>query len=249
MPMHDWTKVPAGIFHAFHHRWISAISDSLNASLLPGPYYALPEQLLGKAIPDVLTLKGGSSIGHSTPDSPTDLGGVSTTVHTRPSTRYRADVETDIYRKRKLSIAIRHVSDDSLVAIVEIVSPGNKDARNRFNELISKVCQLLEEQIHLLILDPFPPSTRDPNGLHDAIWRAHCDQGFEPPADKPLTLVAYECELATTHAYIEPIAVGDALPDMPVFLQPDACVMVPLEATYSKAYAVQPARWRRVIES
>ncbi|HEY2585448.1 MAG TPA: hypothetical protein VGI81_06785 [Tepidisphaeraceae bacterium] len=29
MPVHDWTKVDAGNFHAFHHRWISAISDAL----------------------------------------------------------------------------------------------------------------------------------------------------------------------------------------------------------------------------
>lgn len=35
MPMHDWTLVPAGIFHAFHHRWISAINDALNGGLLP----------------------------------------------------------------------------------------------------------------------------------------------------------------------------------------------------------------------
>ena len=35
MPMHDWTRVPAGIFHAFHHAWISAISDSLNGGILP----------------------------------------------------------------------------------------------------------------------------------------------------------------------------------------------------------------------
>ena len=35
MPMHDWTKVEAGIFHAFHHRWISAISDALNQGSLP----------------------------------------------------------------------------------------------------------------------------------------------------------------------------------------------------------------------
>ena len=30
MPMHDWTKVEAGIFHAFHHGWISALADTLN---------------------------------------------------------------------------------------------------------------------------------------------------------------------------------------------------------------------------
>ena len=35
MPVHDWTLVEAGIFHAFHHRWISAISDILNTGLLP----------------------------------------------------------------------------------------------------------------------------------------------------------------------------------------------------------------------
>ena len=33
MPMHDWTKVGAGIFHAFRHRWISAISDALNQGM------------------------------------------------------------------------------------------------------------------------------------------------------------------------------------------------------------------------
>ena len=44
MPVHDWTRVDAGIFHAFHHRWISAISDVLNEGILPEDYYALPEQ-------------------------------------------------------------------------------------------------------------------------------------------------------------------------------------------------------------
>lgn len=35
MPRHDWTTVEAGIFHAFHHGWISALSDVLNSNLLP----------------------------------------------------------------------------------------------------------------------------------------------------------------------------------------------------------------------
>ena len=57
MPMHDWTLVAAGIFHAFHHRWISAISNTLNAGLLPPEYYALPEQQAAGFGPDVLTLR------------------------------------------------------------------------------------------------------------------------------------------------------------------------------------------------
>jgi hypothetical protein len=64
MPMHDWKLVHAGIFHAFHHRWISAISDALNAGLLPSDYYALPERQAAGFGPDVLTLPGqGGSPG------------------------------------------------------------------------------------------------------------------------------------------------------------------------------------------
>ena len=57
MPIHDWTRVGAGIFHHFHHEWISAISRALNAGLLPPDYYALAEQVAGGRGPDVLALE------------------------------------------------------------------------------------------------------------------------------------------------------------------------------------------------
>jgi hypothetical protein len=44
MPIHDWTRVEAGIFHDFHHGWIEEIKRTLNAGLLPDDYYALAEQ-------------------------------------------------------------------------------------------------------------------------------------------------------------------------------------------------------------
>jgi hypothetical protein len=56
MPVHDWTRVEGGILHAFHHRWISAISDTLNEGILPEDYYALPEQHAAGFGPNVLTL-------------------------------------------------------------------------------------------------------------------------------------------------------------------------------------------------
>ena len=46
-------------------------------------------------------------------------------------------------------------------------------------------------------------------------------------------------------AFIEPVAVGQPSPDMPLFLRPPRHVMVPLEATYQAAFAGVPARWRR----
>lgn len=56
MPVHDWTRVDAGIFHAFHLAWISEIQKVLNGVLLPEGYYVLAEQHAGRTIPDVLTL-------------------------------------------------------------------------------------------------------------------------------------------------------------------------------------------------
>jgi hypothetical protein len=143
---------------------------------------------------------------------------------------------------------VRHVSGDRIVAILDVVSPGNKASRQAFQALVAKACELLEHRIHLLILDPFPPTSRDPNGIHAAIWEAVKDEPFVLPKKKVLTLVAYECDL-TTRAYIEPCAVGDLLPDMPLFVEPGSHVLVPLEITYQAAFASMPRRWRRVLEA
>jgi hypothetical protein len=35
MPIHDWTRVDAGIFHDFHHSWIEEIKRALNRGLRP----------------------------------------------------------------------------------------------------------------------------------------------------------------------------------------------------------------------
>ncbi|MBI3463028.1 MAG: hypothetical protein HY000_08220 [Planctomycetes bacterium] len=49
-------------------------------------------------------------------------------------------------------------------------------------------------------------------------------------------------------AYVEPAAIGAALPDMPLFLDAGHYVYVPLEATYESAWQGLPHRWRSVIE-
>ena len=88
---------------------------------------------------------------------------------------------------------------------------------------------------------------RLPGAGHGALWEAMMGEPFQPPADKPLTLAAYESDSIVT-AYVEPIAIGDSLPDMPLFLEPGAYVDVPLDATYGAAFLAVPERWRTVIE-
>lgn len=238
MPMHDWTRVDAGIYHHFHHQWISSINNTLNQGLLPPDYYAMAEQVAAGFGPDVLTLQD-QSISETT-----NCGGTAT--QTRPKTTYFTELPGEFRQRLKSQIAVRHVSDDRVVAIIEIVSPGNKNTTNAFQAFVKKACELLEHRIHLLLLDPFPPGRRDPNGIHSAIWDQFTDDPFELPPARPLTLVAYEADLST-RAYIEPVAVGDPLPDMPLFLAPGHYILVPLEATYQAAWETVPARWQRVI--
>src|SRR5205807_10359124 len=87
---------------------------------------------------------------------------------------------------------------------------------------------------------PQATTARQPRAL------AHChhlaDQVQLPP-DKPLTLVAYETCL-TVRTYVTHVAVGDALAELPLFLEPAAQVPVPLEETYNAAFAAVP-RWSR----
>ena len=100
--------------------------------------------------------------------------------------------------------------------------------------------------IHLLIVDLFPPSSRDPQGIHRAVWGEDCGADYALPADKPLTCVAYVGGPGA-EAFIEPVGVGDVLPEMPLFLTPEEYVLVPLEATYRSAWEGLPAYLRGVL--
>jgi hypothetical protein len=241
--MHDWTRVDAGIFHAFHHDWITELARALNRGLLPDDYYALPEQQAAGFGPDVVTLQSRS--GNGTRD--TSAAGATAMIPARPRTQFTAETVAEFYRRKKSSIVVRHVSGDHIVAMLEVISPGNKTNRNAFRALVAKACELLEHRIHLLLVDPFPPGRRDPNGIHAAIWEEVEDEPFVLPNNQARTFVAYECDL-TTRAYIELVTVGAPLPEMPLFLEPACHVLIPMEATYQSAFASMPRRWRSVLE-
>ena len=247
MPVHDWTRVEAGILHDFHHEWISTIRRALNDGLLPPDYYALAEQQAAGFGPDVLALQSAQPRDTDEPDSREPLGGSNGLLLAPPKVQFTAEYNQQFYRRKKSTIAVRHVSGDHLVAVLEIISPGNKSGKHAFKALIDKACELLEHKINLLFVDLFPPTKRDPNGIHASIWDAITEEAFTVPPDKPLTLAAYMSDL-TVKAYVNTVAVGDPLPDMPLYLEPHGYVLVPLESTYQAAWQAVPRRWRSVLE-
>ncbi len=239
MAIHDWTRVIPGIWHHFHHEWISAIARRLNADLLPGEYYALAEQVAGGLGPDVLTL------GTEPPSTPDIDNGGTALLTAPPKVRFTAELE--LSRIRSKHIAIKHRSHDKVVAVIEIVSPGKKDSDAAISSFVKKAAELLHEGIQLLVLDLFPPGPRDEQGIHGAIWRYIVDDSFELPKDEPLTLASYATGRGI-NAFIEPTAVGKGLPDMPLFLTFNGHVPVPLQQTYDAAFEGVPQRWRDELE-
>ncbi len=241
MPAHDWTKVPAGIFHHFHLEWIAAIAHALNYDLLPKDYYALAEQYAGVLGPDVLTLQSRVQSDRKERTS-RRAGGAA--LLAKPRLKPIAQTELEYYRSKQKTVTIRHVSNDEVIALVEIVSPGNKSHRGRFREFVEKAAWFLDQHVHLSIIDLFPPSRRDPNGIHAAIWEEISGEEHAlPRGRKNRLVVSYECGVLV-QAYATYFGVGDRLSDMPLFLESGGCVEVPLEATYDKAFAEVPTRWQ-----
>ncbi len=254
MPIHDWTRVGAGTFHAFHLSWISEIQLSLNG-LLPPDYYAQAEQIIGPMGPDILTLQLADPPADEPAggyDAVTDSGGGTAVAvarpRTRPTTQFTADAPADFYTSRRRSIVVRHASGDRIVALLEILSPGNKSGRYPFNTFVGKALDALGRGYHLLLIDLFPPTPRDPAGVHAAVWAELSDVPFAPPAETLLTLVSYAVG-PSIRAYIEPTAVGREVAPMPLFLDAEQYVDVPLEATYQAAYRGVARRWKAVLEA
>src|SRR5262245_4262220 len=246
MPVHDWTRVEAGIFHDFHHSWIEENKRAINRLLRGTDFYALAEQFAGANGPDILTLQRplrGAKLARTNGNKG---NGSVALANAPPKLRFHEDKSPLWYLNKKKAIAIRHVSDHRIVAILEIISPGNKASQRTLDAFVHKAEDLLWAGINLSVVDLFPPTKRDPKGIHALIWGNVPRSAFHFDRAKPLTCAAY-IGGAVPGAFVEPIAVGDALPDLPIYVTPDEHVDVPLDATYTAAFNEVPDVWREVL--
>src|SRR5437016_6192323 len=61
MPIHDWSRVSAGVFHDFHQDWTIEIRRTLNRGLLPPGYTALTDLRVNALEPDVVAIQGSGA--------------------------------------------------------------------------------------------------------------------------------------------------------------------------------------------
>lgn len=241
MPIHDWTRVPAGLFHHFHQDWSIELARTLNRGRLPKGLSALVEQRAGPRESDVLAIekKDRPSL------SPGRTAGVATLDP--PVTRIVRRTTKEIYSTRANRIVVKHHLG-RIVAVIEILSPGNKDSRAALRDFVEKTIDFLRKGIHVLIVDLFPPTPRDPFGIHKVIWDEIEEEDFAFPEGKDRILVSYETG-GERAAYVEPVAVGDKMPDMALFLTNYLHVMVPLEPTYNATWDASPEEMRLAVET
>jgi len=233
MPVHNWKSAPSGLFHHFHQNWTVELCAVLNNGVLPSDFFALIEQKAVGVEPDVLTYVSKSR--GPAPDSGGGLAVATAPPKVRHSTRI---TDNETYARKANRIAVR-TNFGELVASIELVSPGNKDGRRAIEAFVEKAVDFLNRGVNLLIIDLFPPTSRDPFGIHKLIWDEIREEPYDLPADKPLTIAAYEGapEFA---AYVESVGVGEPLPDAALFFQPGRYVPVPLEATYQRTWSLVP---------
>jgi hypothetical protein len=153
------------------------------------------------------------------------------------------------FRSLRRTLTTRHVSGHVIVALIEVVSPANKDRAQNVAELADKVVGAVRAGVHVLVVDLFPPGLHDPEGIPSAIWQRldEAADAYELPTGEPRALASFVADREPTE-YLEHVAVGASLPEMPLFLSPDRYINVPLEATYQEAYRGVPAFWREVLE-
>jgi hypothetical protein len=79
-----------------------------------------------------------------------------------------------------------------------------------------------------------------------AVWNEVGAGGYELPADKPLSLASFAAAV-NLDLYVDHLAVGDPIPELPLFLTGDTYVNLPLGPSYLAAFDSIPDRYRRVL--
>ncbi|MFO0823227.1 MAG: DUF4058 family protein [Gemmataceae bacterium] len=241
MPIHDWKKAPVGLYHHFHQSWTAYLAEGLNTGVLPPGYFALVDQRAIGLVPDVLALTASPR----SPANPSAGGGVAVAEHPPKARHISRDTDSDVYAKRANRVAVRNPFGE-VVALIELVSPGNKDNRHSIKAFIEKAAEFIANGVNLLVVDLFPPTPRDPEGIHKAIWDQFREEAFDMPPDKPLIVASY-CAGDTKTAYVESVSVGDVLPAMALFLDSRTYVPAPLEETYMRTWEKCPTEMKAIV--
>jgi hypothetical protein len=220
-------------WEGFHGWWAAAIAGSLNDHLLPPEYFAEFQVTLSTRIEvDVATFTEDGGPAVSRPNGATTAVQTLTWAPPTPVAVLPAifpdDFEVQVFSS---------VAGPTLVAAIELVSPGNKDREETRRAFAAKCSAYLQRGIGLIIVDIV--TTRHAN-LHDELMGllGH-STGFTFPTPAPLYATAYRPvhrqDRNEIDLWRESLALGQPLPTLPLAVRGLGCLPIDLEATYTEA--------------
>jgi hypothetical protein len=239
MTLHHWPN-PRVPWRSFHNHWIVRLVEYLNQGVLPKNFQARPTELIIGIEPDILLLQDADT-AKPHPSASRSALAEATLIATLPAP---ADLPfVGVYSSYDTS---------RLVAVIELVSPGNKDrpeARHAFTE---KLLFLLHEGVHVMVIDviSLPATSIRETVLQRLRLAGHLDYENGSSMDEKLWLSSY-CSLPAAdpqpHLQVKewayPTAVSQPLPSLPLFLHTDQLwVSVDLQQTYSAT--IEAGRYR-----
>ena len=215
-------------WEGFHHAWATFIAQQLNQETLPPDYFAESEVSVGPELEiDVAAMKLVDT-----------GGGAATAVWSPPRPKIAARVDFARLDSYEIRVYRDLGGGAELRAAIELVSPANKDRVGSRLTFAAKCAGYLKHGLGLAIVDVV--TSRAAN-LHAELFRVlevkARRAGWEPPTG--LYAVAYRAATLRKNprieAWPEPLALGEPLPTLPLWLAPDLCVPLRLEDSYLAA--------------
>jgi hypothetical protein len=235
MPLFDHFHPPLYPHHhweSFHSNWATRIADGI-AAVLPPEFQVEEHTHAGPGFEiDVATYEREASREAS--------GGGAPTLATRAPAyappvpdRTMPAAFPDTFEVRVFSTT----AGLTLVAVIELVSPGNKDRPAERRAFAAKCASYLAQGVSLIVMDVV--TNRHANLHNDVMRLMEAAPDLDLPADVTLYAVAYRPvrrgEQEEVDLWLRRLAVGAPLPTLPLRLTGDLFVAVDFEAAYQEA--------------
>ena len=243
MPLRDHFRPPLSDRRSWEGLlggWPMMIVAALGARL-PARYVAGPRVHPGTSIEvDVATFEEDEA-DHVAGGEREENGGVAIAVWAPP--RPTLVIATDLGDLDEYEVRVYDTSRGRrLVAAVEIVSPANKDRAEHRRACVAKCAALLRERVCVAIVDLVTTRSANLYGeLMEFLGQVDPSLGDGPP---DLHAVACrfsrdrEGEAGLLETWAQPLAIGRALPTLPLWIAPDFAVPLDLELSYEETYRV-----------
>jgi Protein of unknown function (DUF4058) len=236
MPLRDHFRPPVSqllSWATLHAGWAASLVENLNGRWLPAGFVA-GERSFSANHPEI------DIATWETPLVAAPVGGngaataTAAAVYTVPEPDHTAELREDLAPTTDILI---HDENRMLVAVIELVSPSNKDRPRERTAFAAKVASYVMGGVSVAILDVVTPRRAN---LHDAVCEAlELPDDLRMPGRPPTYAVTYRPKTAdrtmAVDVWARELAVSQPLPTMPLRLTGDTFVPLELEETYTDA--------------